>query len=503
MRRQMFTLAVLLLVAAVGCATAGKGRPGAAVRPAYEPLDAGTQLSAGRAAQAAYGQAFESMSRGEAARVAGNLDQARAEWTRAAEELLAAEKAGAEAWRLPLAYRAAELLGRAGAYDRAAQLAARVARDPAADEPSKALGWHLAAQALVNVATSEARAGRLPAIKLVYAEERGPAPISPRPLPAAWKSFVEAVDAYLSVSDADPELARPPEQQVLPSPGRLAVGAAKVSFTFDDLPDARRRLEVVLSRWPDDGEALAEAIPPYLQTFLIVGDLAGHQAAAARLKQLVDERSARAEGKGKDALARAQEDLRKAVSGAAFLAAKQLLDAGKPAEAAQAFEAVAAADGGSADAASALHNAAIAWDRAGDREKGAAARGRILGEHGASKVAPGAALSLADYQSSKGDHVAAARIYSEWLQRWPDNGNRCIAMQNVAAELDAAHRVADSAERYLAFGRDSGCSQADPAVALNALRRARKLFDQVGKPARAKEAAAAADAMARKAREKT
>lgn len=497
MTRPARQLAALFLAVATGCATAGAGRRAVPVVPADQPLEAGTALSAGRAAQDAYARAFEAMKRGDAARDASNPDQARAEWTSAADGLLAAEKAGAAPWRLALGYRAAQLLGKAGEYDRTAALATRLAKDPAADNRSRALGWHLAAEALANAATAQVRAGKLPPVKLLFAEQRGAAPLAPQPPPGTWKDFVDAVDAYLAVSQADPELSLPAEQRTLPSPGRLAVGAAKVLYSFDGIPEARRRVEAALARWPDDTEALVEAIPFYLQTFLVTGDRAGHQAAVARLQQLVDERSARAEGKAKEGFARAQEELKKATSGAAFFAAQKLLDAGKPADAAEAFEAV-ATDGASADAASALHNAAIAWDRAGDAVKAAAARNRILREHPDARVAPSAALTLAAYQARKGDHGAAARIYGDFLERWPDSANRCIAMQNVASELDAVRRSAEAAERYLAFGRDPICSRADPGVAVVALRRARTLFELAGKPARAKDAAAAAEALARK-----
>jgi hypothetical protein len=492
--------ALLLFAAAAataGCATAGAGRSSGAAPAADEPLRADTALSAGDAAQAAYARAFEALKKADAGRDAGNLDEARAEWTRAADGLLAAEKAGASSWRLALSYKAAALLRQAGSYDRTAELASKVARDPAADDRSRALGWHLAAEALANVASAQARAGKLPPVRLLFADQRGSAPLAPQPPPGAWKSFVEAVDAYLAISQADPDLSRPAEQQTLPSPARLAVGAAKVVYAFDDIPEARRRLEAALARWPEDTEALAEAIPLSLQTFLVPGDRTGHAAAAARLQHLIDERSAKAEGKAREGFARAQGELEKALSGAAFLAAQKLLEAGKPADAAQAFEAV-AADGSSADAASALHNAAIAWDRAGDPAKAAAARDRILREHADSRLAPSAALTLAAYQAKKGDHAAAASIYGDFLERWPEHANRCIAMQNVASELDSAHRAGDAAERYLAFGKDPGCARADPAVAVIALRRARTLFDQAGKPVRAKEAAAAAEAIGKR-----
>ncbi|HTT69911.1 MAG TPA: hypothetical protein VMG32_01705 [Anaeromyxobacteraceae bacterium] len=497
-------VALVALPAAAGCAAPRpRPEPPQPVPPhqADEPLEPGTTLRAGEAAQAAYGTAFESLARGDAARDGGDLDQARKEWSAAADGLLRAEAAGASAWRLTLRYQAAQLLGRAGAYERSAQLAAGVARDPEADEDSRAMGWHLAAQALVNVATAEARAGTLPPVRLLFADQRGPGPLAPQPPPGAWKSFVEAVDAYLSVCDADPTLSRPPEEQTLPSPGRLAVGASKVSYAFDDMADAQRRLAAVFSRWPSDAEALVEAIPLYLQTFLVTGDRQGYQAAAERLGQLLEEELAKAEGRSRDLFARAQDELKKAVSGAALLAAQKLFDAGKSAEAAEAFEAV-AADPSSPDAASALHNAAIAWDRAGDPARAAGLRERILQEYPDSRVAPSATLTLAAFQAKKGDHAAAAKLYGDFLDRWPEHGNRCIAMQNVAAELDLAHRAADAADRYLTFGRDPVCSRANASVALIALRRARALFDQAGRPARAREAAAAADALARKPKEK-
>ncbi|HET6440058.1 MAG TPA: hypothetical protein VFG59_18475 [Anaeromyxobacter sp.] len=497
-------LAALIVGQASSCATASRPKPSPPPEPphqATEPLQADTTLSGGEAAQAAYARARQGIERADQARGAGELDDARAGYVRAAGDLLAAEQAGATAWRLPLRLEAARLLHRAGEDERAADLAASLAGAAEADEPSRALCWHLAADALEDAAHARAKAGKLPPAKLVFAEERGAAPLSPQPPPGLWKRFVEAVDAYLKLSEADPDLSRPAEEQPLASPGRLAVDAAKVVFAFDDLSQARQRLEAVLARWPDDVQALVEAIPPYLQTFLLADDRPGYEAAAARLRQLIDDRLQKAEGKDKDLLARASEELNRAVSAAALLTAQRLLDAGKTAEAAQAYEAL-AADDSSPDAPNALHNAAIAWDRSGEPARAVAARERILRDHPDSRVAASAALTLAAYQSRKGDHAAAARLYAAFLDRWPDHANRCIAMQNVAIELDAGHRAADAAERYLAFGRDPTCARASSGPAIAALRRARLLFDQAGKPARAKEAAAAADSLARKPKEK-
>ncbi len=510
--RRLIPVALLALAAAAGCATGGAARGQKApepVRQAGEPLRPGTFLGAGSAAQGAYVKAWQARGRGDAARDAGNLDEARTQWTAAADGLLAAEAAGATAFRLPLRLRAAELLSLAGADARAAEVAASAARDPAADDGSRALAWHLAAHALAEQGSADAKAGKVPAAKVLYADQRGPEPLSPQPPPGVWKSFVDAVDAYLAVCQAEPAAApdagAPAEGQgqgdALPSPARLALGAARVTFAFDDLAEARRRLDALLARWPGETDVLAEAVPLYLQTYLVAGDWTGHQAAAAHLAQLIDARAAQADPKEKEGLAHAQDELRKAVSGAAFSSAQKLLDAGKLADAAQAFEAL-AADPSSPDAAKALHNAAIAWDRAGDSNRAAAARERILRERPEAKVAASDALWLADYRSRKGDHPAAARLYSDFLERWPEHPNRCIALQNVASELDAARRGADAAERYLLFGKDAACAKTDPALAVSALRRAKVLFDAAGKPARASEAAAAVEAARRPAKEK-
>jgi TolA-binding protein len=481
----------------------------AAARARTHPLGMRTAqaIRAGSAAQGAYVKAWQARGWGDAARDAGNLEEARTQWTAAADGLLAAEAAGATAFRLPLRVRAAELLSRAGADERAAEVAVSAARDPAADDGSRALAWHLAAHALAEQGSADAKAGKVPAVKVLYADQRGPEPLSPQPPPGVWKSFVDAVDAYLAVSQAEPpaapEAGAPAEGQggPLPTPARLALGAARVTFAFDDLAEARRRLDALLDRWPGETDVLAEAVPLYLQTYLVAGDRTGHQAAAAHLAQLIDARAEKANPKEKEGLAHAQDELRKAVSGAAFSSAQKLLDAGKLSDAAQAFEAM-AADPSSPDAAKALHNAAIAWDRAGDSTRAAAARERILRERPEAKVAPSDALWLADYRSRKGDHPAAARLYGDFLERWPEHANRCIALQNVASELDAARRGADAAERYLLFGKDAACARADPALAVSALRRAKVLFDVAGKPARASEAAAAAEAARRPAKEK-
>jgi hypothetical protein len=144
------------------------------------------------------------------------------------------------------------------------------------------------------------------------------------------------------------------------------------------------------------------------------------------------------------------------------------------------------------DRAAALVGAAIAWDRAGERDRAAALRRRVVDEFPDSRVAPNTALQLAAHASKKGDHVEAAQLYALHAERWPDDPSHCTALRNGAVELDLARRAADAAERYLAFGGEPRCAQASPDVTAVALYRAGQLFAQARQNAKAREAFQAA-----------
>jgi len=268
-----------------------------------------------------------------------------------------------------------------------------------------------------------------------------------------------------------------------------------VEYAFDNMDDARRRFAEILNRWPDEGEVLESAVPLYLQTFLFANDTQGYQAEVVRIRQLVQERGQKAtDPKQKESYGKVMEALSRAEAGTQFAAAQKLLDEGKAAQAAQAFEDL-ASDPQVGDAANALHNAAVAWDKAAKPDRAAELRERILKEHGDTKVAPNNMLLLAVYKSKKNDHAGAAKMYEEFIQKHPDSPNRCVALQNVASELDMAKRTAQAAERYVAFGTDEKCATADPNVAARALYRAGRLYEGAKQKAKAKEAYAAAVGM--------
>jgi hypothetical protein len=473
----------LALLLAAACAAVKT--PGEAFRQAEHGLPAATGFPEGPD-RAAYAAAHAHEAKGDAA----GAEQARAEWSQAAAGYAdLAGRPGSDGWRLPLRHRASELYLRAQRWDKAAEAAEALVADPVASEASRAVAARLAATASLGAAGAAARAGQIEKLDLGPVQARGEgAPSTP---PAPWKRVVEATDAYLSRSGADPEAARrPAERRPGVSPAELALVAAEVKYAHGDLEDARRRLEAVMERWPAEAEVIEQAAPLYLATFLGRGDRAGHDGAVERLRGRVAEEAARATGaKEKEAFARVQEALGRARAGARFGAAERLLAEGKAAEAAREFELV-AAEPGIPEPANALHNAAVAWDKAGEPARAAALRERIVREHPAAGVAPEDALSLADHHSRRGDSLAAARAYDDYLSRWPGSPGRCVALQNVASELDRARRPADAAARFLAFGQDPACAKAAPDLSARALVVAGRLFDAQARAAYAAAAAA-------------
>jgi tetratricopeptide (TPR) repeat protein len=255
-----------------------------------------------------------------------------------------------------------------------------------------------------------------------------------------------------------------------------------VQYAYGALDDARRRLDAALDRWPADPDLLEQVTPLYLGTFGARGDRAGQLAAVDRLRARAEAEAAKAPPDRKPAFAKALQGLDRARAGGRFWQGEDLLKQQKPADAARAFEA-AGADASAPDAASALHNAGVAWDQAGDATKAAAVRERLLREHPDAAFAAEDVLHLAVYRSRQGDHAASARLYEDFLRRWPDSPSRCLALRNVASELDVADRPAEAAGRYLAFGRDERCAKVDPSIAARALVRAGRLFDAEAKTA--------------------
>jgi hypothetical protein len=469
---------VLAVAASAGCAstTGGAGNAPKAPVPLAQleaiPSQGTLPEGADRDALAA-AQAREA--KGDAA--GGAHDQARADWAAAAAgyaELATRPAFAASARALRL--RAAELYLRAQRWEKAEEAGTAIAGDGQASESARSVGARLAATAAIGAANAAVKAGQLEKLDLGPEKKDGPKPPAP-----PWRRVVETADAYLPRAGADPEPRRAPSDRRLSGP-EIALVAAEVQYAHGALDDARKRLDAALDRWPGDPDLLEQAVPLYLATYQARGDRAGSLAAVERLRVRAEAEAAKAPPERKPGYARVLDAIGRARSGGKFALGEDLLAQKKPAEAAQAFEA-AAAQAGAPDAASALHNAALAWDQAGDAATAAAVRDRLVREHPDAAVTAEDELRLAAQRSRQGDHVAAARLYDDFLKRWPDSPSRCVALRNVASELDVADQGADAAARYLAFGRDERCVKADPSISARALVRAGHLFEAQAKKA--------------------
>ena len=434
------------------------------------------------------------LSRGQQAQESGNSDQARAEFATAADIYRSAlDMFRSTEWRMPLALRAAQLYLHAGKTEDAAGMATRIATDPEANDVSKALGAHLAAGAWQQVAVGQVKAGQLEPVRLPNAEQRAGKPLAPTTPPGAWKRFVEAADVYVQHADADPDLKKPANERLVgTSPAQVALIAAEVHYAFDNMEEARRRFEAILARWPSEAGVAEDAVPLLLQTYLVQKDEAGYRSALAAVRKSYEEAAAKGSEQGKAVAAKVLGLLSRYEAQTGFEQGSALLAQDKPVEAAERFEAFAAKYPESPDAAAALYNAFVAWNKAGKPDKAAAAANKILEKYPDSSVAPSAMLSLAAVASRKDDHRTALARYTEFLAKYPTAPNRCLAMQNLGYENDKLGNKAEAAARYLALGTDPTCAKEDANTTARALYRAGTLFQGAKQKARALEAFTAA-----------
>ncbi len=491
-------ISALLLVLGAACAGAGGAAGGQASSRYYQAdqkFPTQSQVD-DDALRAKLKEAENHISRAQQAADSGNQDQARAEYAAAADQYVDALRLypGSE-WRMPIEFRTSQLYFQAAQPEKAAELASRIMTDPEANDASKALGAHLAAYGWQGVAMSAVKAGQLEPVRLATADQRQGQPLKPRPPPGAWKRYVDAADTYVQRAGADPELAKPAAQRYPPTTAaQTALLAAEVQYAFDNMEEARKRFDAILQKWPSEPGVAEDAVPLYLNTFLVTKDDEGYRAALERLRlsyaQKAQDKSL--DPQRKAVVAKVLDQLRRFEAGAGFEQASALLAQGKPAEAAQLFESIADKNPDSPDAPLALYNASVAWSKAEKPDQAAAAARRLLEKYPTAKVAPSAALALASAASRKGDHKGAAALYAQYLDKYPDAPNRCLALQNVGYEHDVVGDRVNAAGRYYTFGTTPACAKDDPNAAAKALFRAGKLYLDAKQKAKAKEAFTAA-----------
>ena len=272
----------LLLAACAGAAGAGtKVFQADHVAPQMKSFD-------DEAERAMLRDPYEHARLGDMSRASGNLDQARAE-DRAAAEGFAnfADKFTGSEWRLVFRSIAADRYLRGADWAAAASEAKKLIDDPQSNDTSRAIGARYAAGAWQQVATAT-RAGRIEPLRELYALQRKGQEPKPRVPPDPWKRFVEYTDLYESLWKLDPQAKPDTAGGAGIDPAGMALFAARVEFAYDNIEDARRRFDAVINAWPSRADILETAVPLYLETFVVLKDDPGFEAAVVRMRALVE-----------------------------------------------------------------------------------------------------------------------------------------------------------------------------------------------------------------------
>ena len=143
-----------------------------------------------------------------------------------------------------------------------------------------------------------------------------------------------------------------------------------------------------------------------------------------------------------------------------------------------AFEKFAAESRDHPDAPNALHNAAVAWERAKEPKKAQADRAALLQRYPDSKLAPEETLAQASSLSRQGDQAGAQKLYLSYLEKWGQGPRRCLARYNLAVALEGSGKKLEAARNYQAFAKDEACLKEDPNNSARAVYRGGVLFTE-------------------------
>ena len=103
------------------------------------------------------------------------------------------------------------------------------------------------------------------------------------------------------------------------------------------------------------------------------------------------------------------------------------------------------------------------------------------------KVVPQTLLLLGANLAASKEYAASVKYNQEYLSRWPDAPQRCLAMQNLGVALQETKKPAEAAAVYVKFATDPGCGGEDPNTTARVLYSAAKMQVDAKKPADAKK----------------
>ena len=99
---------------------------------------------------------------------------------------------------------------------------------------------------------------------------------------------------------------------------------------------------------------------------------------------------------------------------------------------------------------------------------------------------PQTLLLLGSSLAASREYAASVKYNEEYLRRWPETPQRCVAMQNLGVGLQETKRPAEAAAVFVKFATDAGCGD-DVNTTARVLYSAAKLQVEAKKPADAKK----------------
>ncbi len=290
---------------------------------------------------------------------------------------------------------------------------------------------YTAVLALQKALELEQKAGTIPVRKALKSSERtGEEKVKPVELVDLEKQLVAASDKYLEKMKADDDKA----------PG-VAYRAAEMFYTHDQLDEARKRFESIVTTFPRS-EVAKYAVNLIVESYLIdknwkmVEEVAGRMAEN---KDVIDPKSDLAK------------ELTKFKLGGRFKLAEELMAKGEYDEAAKKYIALVDESPKHEFADKALNNAAVCFENVQRFDSALRLYERIFREYPQSKLAPAALFRVAVNAEKSYDFDKAIENYQKLVKEYAQSKDRESALFNTARLLEGLQRYNEAAAAYLRY----------------------------------------------------
>jgi cellulose synthase operon protein C len=249
------------------------------------------------------------------------------------------------------------------------------------------------------------------------------------PLAEAEARMVAASDAYLALLPKDEK-----------SPG-IAYKAAELFYSHHDFPEARRRFEAIVKRYPKS-EVARFSTNLIVESFLIDKDWRSVEEVAGRLaanKDVIDPSSP------------LYKELVKFKLGGRFNLAQELMEAGRYEEAARKFIELVDEAPRHEFADKALNNAAVCYENTRRFDSALKLYERIYREYPTSTLADAALFRVAVNAEQSYDFDKAVVSYQKLVKDYPASKDREAALYNAARLLEGQQRYPEAAAAFLRY----------------------------------------------------